>query len=215
MLLKKNIFGFWTVCHMKTRHSKIFSPSSAVYGWNNKSTDRENDCYLQPFSLTWIKNVATFNPKSYHFLNKSHTRSNQDGVMTSRTRRTCKVQICDNTTRRKVRTYGGEQVHGAVQDHQFGTRLHTVHRTVQEWRSVLHLHVAGHMVHLLTDLKEETLSWETWSRQIYYCYTNYCVTFPETFGSLPSVQFANVRCAWNPQKHVCGPYFVKTTVVKI
>lgn len=102
--VKKNIFGFWTVCHMKTRHSKIFSPSSAVYGPNNKSTDRENDCYLQPFSLTWIKNVATFNPKSYHFLNKSHTRSNQDGIMTSRTRRTCKVQICDNSENIRWRT---------------------------------------------------------------------------------------------------------------
>ena len=84
-------------------------------------------------------------------------------------------------------TYCGEQVHCAVQDHQFGTRLHTVHRTVQEWRSVLHLHVAGHMVHLLTDLKEQTLSSETWSRQIYYCYSNYCVTFKKLLGVCPVI----------------------------
>ena len=29
-------------------------------------------------------------------------------------------------------TYRGEQVHGVVQDHQFGTRLHAIDRTVKE-----------------------------------------------------------------------------------
>lgn len=54
-----------------------------------------------------------------------------------------------------VGTYRGEQVHRVVQDHQFGTRLHAIDGTMQEWRSAIHLHLPSHMVHLLTDLKEE------------------------------------------------------------
>lgn len=140
-----------------------------------------------------------------HFMDWTMNRLTEKTIVScscSRTRRTCKVQICDNTTRRQVGTYGGEQVHGAVQDHQFGTRLHTVHRTVQEWRSVLHLHVASHMVHLLTDLKEETLK-----RHIYYCiftcYTNYCVTFQKCLGEFAQCSIRQCEmCLKSPETRV-------------
>ena len=51
--------------------------------------------------------------------------------------------------------YHGEQVDRVVQDHQFGTGLLSIDGAVQEQSAVLDLHFPGHMVHLLTNLKEE------------------------------------------------------------
>lgn len=53
-------------------------------------------------------------------------------------------------------TYLWEKMHCVVQDDQFGTRLHTINRTVQEGSSTFGLHLPSHMVHLLTNLGIKT-----------------------------------------------------------
>lgn len=55
-------------------------------------------------------------------------------------------------------TYSGEQVHSVVQDHKFRAGLDAIDSTVQERCPAFHLHLPCDVVHLVTNLKEESRS---------------------------------------------------------